>query len=610
VLRMRYLRFWKSQAMIFVPLILLLLFIVACGSAAPPESQETQQEAQQPAQQEPVQQQQQPTPTKAPDVLEFATPVPTPVEAVEDWVSIGESMHFKGDFPFVAQSNPGFWDVHYGGSLNTVLAPSSPRFSQLVEYNPVNPTEIIGDLAKSWEVEDNGQTYIFHLNDAKFSDGSPVTAEDVVFSLDRITLPDALRARTGWLNSYYQHQTAEVIDEKTVRVPLKFPSGAFLPNLASDYMKIYPRALENLSQDDFNCCPEKSFGSGPWVFRDWKKDASFSFNKNPHYFKEGRPFFDGMQVFIVADSSRRLAALTAEQAYATYQPISGGNRPPDMVKLEADTNGRMRAVEIAGASLQGMWMNNSKPPFDDPRVRKAFFIAMDRQQGVDRAVEGFGLPGTFFAPGVAEDLDELAQTSLAYQTDRTAAITEAKRLLAEAGYADGLEITLNTVNTAPSLPAAEVFSAQMREDLGVEITISPKDLATTYVEMRDGVHHLSNVGTGLVLRDPGDVLNQWYDLDVLRNPHNWEHPRVTELIELQNKEPNQEKRLALIKEISDILQQGESHFLPYFWYTSGGALDYRLRNYYPPPTVQLVHKWDHVWWDENRPLPEGKGYQP
>jgi peptide/nickel transport system substrate-binding protein len=618
----------KYKGWIFTPLILVLVFIAACGSAAPPPQEQAQKMPQQPAAQMPAQQQQpaaqvpaqqqQPTaqPTKAPtkqaDVLVFNTPVPTPapVSKVPDWVSIGASKHYKGDFPFIATFNPGFWDVHYGGSLNTVLVPSGPRFNQLLEYDPVKPTEIIGDLAKTWELSDDGKVYTFRLHDAKFSDGSPVTADDVVFSLDRITLPGALRARTGWLNGYYQHKTATAIDPKTVRVPLKFSAGAFIPNLAADYMKIYPKALEKLSQDDFNCCPEKSFGSGPWVFRNWKKDASWSYDKNPHYFKKGRPFFDGMQVFIVQDVSRMIAALTAGQAYATYQPVSGGNRPKDMAKLEEDTKGRVRAVEISGASLQGIWMNISKPPFDNPKVRRAMHLALDRQQGVDRAVLGFGLPGTFFAPGVVEHVDALTKTSLAYQRNRSSAIAEAKKLLAEAGYPNGFKVTINTVNTAPSLPAAEVFSAQMRQDLGIEVTLSPKDLATMYVEMRDGVHNLDNVGTGLILRDPGDVLNQWYARDVLRNPHNWENPRVTELINLQNREPNQEKRLSYIKEISDILQTGEGHFLPYFWYTSGGALDYRLRNYYPPPTVQLAHKWDHVWWDPDRPMPQGKGYQP
>ena len=68
-----------------------------------------------------------------------------------DWWVEGASKHYRGDFPLVATSNPGFWDVHYGGSMNTVLIPSGPRFNQLLEYNPVKPGEIIGDLAVSWE---------------------------------------------------------------------------------------------------------------------------------------------------------------------------------------------------------------------------------------------------------------------------------------------------------------------------------------------------------------------------------------------------------------------------------------------------------------------------
>lgn len=557
-----------------------------------------------------------PTPTKPADVAQsmnmVATPVPTPepVEAVEDWVSIGASMHYKGDFPLIATRNPGFWDVHYGGSLNTVLIPSSPRFSQLIEYNPVDPTEIIGDLAKSWDIEDNGATYVFHLKDAKFSNGDPVTSADVVFSLDRITEPGALRARTGWLNSFYEHQTATAIDDKTVMVPLKFPAGAFLPNLATDYMKIYPKALADLSQDDFNCCPAKSYGSGPWVFRNYKKDDSYAFDRNDLYFKAPRPFFDGLQVYIISDNSRMVSALTAGQAYGLYQPISGGNRPEDMEQIEKDTNGRVRALSLTGASLQNFFLNTNKPPFDNEKVRQAFYIGLDRYQGVERAINGFGLPGTFFAPGLVEDLDKLPQTNLAYSKDRTAAIAEAKKLLTEAGYPDGFKAKINCVNTPPSLPACEVMTAQMRNDLNIDITIDPKDLATMYVQMRDGTDELSTVGTGLITRDPGDIFNQFYLQDVLRNPTNWDDPKVDDLIEQSNREPDPAKRLALVKQVDDILQNGVSHLVPYFWYTSGGALDYRIRNYHTPPTVQLVHKWDHVWFDENRKMPEGTGYVP
>ena len=95
----------------------------------------------------------------------------------------------RGDFPLLASRNPGFWDSHYGGSLNSTLVSGGPRFNQLIEYNPTNPTEVIGDLAKTWEVNKAGDEYIFHLNDALWSDGKSVTADDIVFSLDRITQP-------------------------------------------------------------------------------------------------------------------------------------------------------------------------------------------------------------------------------------------------------------------------------------------------------------------------------------------------------------------------------------------------------------------------------------
>ena len=154
------------------------------------------------------------------------------------------------------------------------------------------------------------------------------------------------------------------------------------------------------------------------------------------------------------------------------------------------------------------------------------------------------------------------------------------------------------------------MAAQMKRDLNWNVTLEPADLATMYVKMRDGTANMDTVGTGLILRDPGDVLNQWYDQDVLRNSQNWSNPRITELFQLQAKTPDVDKRLGQVKEIADILHTGIGHNVPYFWYTSGGALDYRIRNYYVPPTIQLVHKWDHIWFDPDREMPSGKGYQP
>ena len=577
---------------------------------------------------------QEPTPTARLDAT--ATPVPVPTAMAVDerpnWWQEGESKHYRGDFPLVATSNPGFWDVHYGGSMNTVLIPSGPRFNQILEYNPVNPSEIIGDLAVSWESYEEGDEfgYIFNLHpDATFSDGVPVTADDVVFSIDRITLGQVeegvLRARTGFLNNFVEHGTAEAIDDKTVKVPLRFPAAGFLPNLASDYMKVYPKHVgEGLSQEDANTGltqeeavaainagqPAGLIGSGPWMLREWEKDVGYTFDRNPNYFKEGRPFFDGLKIFLIRDTARRISALQAGQVYGTYQPVTGSNRPEDMARLEDDTDGRVRAVILEASGVQAFFLNHTKPPFDDPRVRRAMYLGIDRDTAVEKAILGFGQPGTFFAPGVVEDLAELRANNPAFMEDRTAALEEARRLLTEAGYPDGFEITHNVVNSNPSLSTAETVAPQLREDLNIDIVIQPTDLATMYVGLRDGVANFDGVGTGIILRDPGDIINQFYLQDVLRNPHNWQNDRVDELIDLQNREVDPAARQGHLEELAEILHQGESHWLPVLWYSSGGAFDYRIRNYYYPPTVQLIKKWDHVWFDPDRVMPDGTGYKP
>ena len=452
--------------------------------------------------------------------------------------------------------------------------------------------------------------------DATFSDGQPVTAQDFVFSIDRITLGQVeegvLRARTGFLNNFVVHGTSEAIDDKTANVPLRFPAAGFIPNLASDYMKVYPKHVaENLTREQANTgktqtesipainagAPDSLIGSGPRMLREWEKDVGYVYDRNPNYFKEGRPFFDGMEIFLIRDTARRISALQAGQVYGSYQPVTGSNRPEDMARLEDDTGGRVRAVILEDSGVEAWFLNYTKPPFDDPRVRRAMYLGVNRENAVKKAILGFGSPGTFFAPGVVEDLEVLRAENSAFAADRSAALAEARQLLADAGYPEGFEVTLNVVNSNPALAIAEVVAAQLREDLDIEIVLQPTDLATMYVGMRDGVANAVGMGTGIILRDPGDVINQFYLQDVLRNPHNWQNDRVDELIVLQNEAIDPAVRQGHLEELAGILHRGESHWLPVFWNSNGGAFDCRLRNYYNPATVQLVHKWDHVWWD-------------
>ena len=147
----------------------------------------------------------------------------------------------------------------------------------------------------------------------------PVTADDIVWSLNRMAQPDVTRGRVTAIRTFYEYQTAVAVDDKTVLMPLKFPSATALGWLGVDYYKMYPKALESVSQDDFNCCFKNTFGSGPWKFRSWKKGDSYEYDRNDDYFKDPMPYADGMKVFIITDYARRLATLKDPAGYGTVR---------------------------------------------------------------------------------------------------------------------------------------------------------------------------------------------------------------------------------------------------------------------------------------------------
>ena len=266
--------------MIF-PLVLALVFAVACGSTtAEPETIVREVTKQVEVVTEVDVTKVVPVEVTQEEVkVVVATPLPTS-EAVSMEVTKGASFNFpikpawvRGGkvsdmvLDFGARNNPGAWDAHYAGNLFTALVPTAPQFSQLTRFNPADPSEIVGDLARGWDISPDGSEYTFRLHDATWSDGQPVTADDIVYSLDRITDPDAIRSRTRVLSEFYERGTAEAIDDKTVRVPLKFPAATFLPNMSTDYMKMYARHnAEPLTQDQANLA-FGLIGSGPWILK-------------------------------------------------------------------------------------------------------------------------------------------------------------------------------------------------------------------------------------------------------------------------------------------------------------------------------------------------------
>ena len=206
--------------------------------------------------------------------------------------------------------------VHEWGYPTTHM--TAPLANNLVHYDPASPdpNEVVCDLCTSWEQSEDGKSFIFHIHpQANWWDGMPVTAADIEFNFQSMVDPDQFEILTGRVTSstvqignYFE--SARVIDEKTVEINLKFPSGAFLPALAIDTCMMQPKhtvldegKLQTFAEpDDYNL-------SGPFMPEKVQRDVLTEYVKNPNYFKEGKPYIDGMTHFIIVGLGHRYSRL-------------------------------------------------------------------------------------------------------------------------------------------------------------------------------------------------------------------------------------------------------------------------------------------------------------
>src|SRR5215471_15547634 len=291
------------------------------------------------------------------------TPTPAPA-------SVGI---YGGHVNILSPGYPEGWDPHLAGTLLADAA-ISPLYNQVVEFNPIKPDEVIGDLATRWEVQDGGLTYIFHLHDhVKWWDGKDLTAEDVAFSLNRMVEPGKPRPRVGLLKPYVK--TAEVIDRNTVRVTLNYPSPAFLQLLAVDYMKVVPKHLVEAGVD-INVW-ENIVGSGPFKIKEVRRGEAVTLEKNPNYFKKGRPYLDSLTVITITDKGTAAAAIKAGKIQMT---LPGPLGVDDVLKLEKDLQGKYTLYWQQVTNGQHFFPNVEHEPWKDLRIIQALRLATDRHE--------------------------------------------------------------------------------------------------------------------------------------------------------------------------------------------------------------------------------------
>jgi peptide/nickel transport system substrate-binding protein len=483
----------------------------------------------------------------------------------------------------------------------------SPLYNQVVEFNPVKPDEIIGDLAKSWESGEDGLSFTFILHDnAKWTDGEPITAEDAAFSVNRMIEPGEPRPRVGLLRA--ATKDAEALGPYTLKVNLKFASAAFLPFLAVDYMKVVPKHVIEAGID-INEHPNIVSG-GPFMPNDDRRGSFWRHAKNPDYFKEDRPFFDSLTMNNILDPGTIVAAF--ETGAVDWTAMAPRLSVEDALAIEQNLKGKY-TVHWTVANL-AIWVNvnTEKDPWSDLRVIQALRLATDQtelQQGVGagRYLVGAPFPTNSWYGHTEEELAELPGYGGMPGSTRTKQddIDDAIALLKEAGYDPPSMLGKRVIQTAPVLwfsDLVQLWAQQMRRNLGLEMETKIIDINTHVQGMISGEFDMALWGYGVNIADPDDYVQSVY-MGGARNYTNHVDPELQELFDKQSIEANPVERQKILRQMESLLLEGQRDAnILIEWATNFNVMSDRVRTevgaYVPPLTIQTILKWEHMWFEE------------
>ena len=301
-------------------------------------------------------------------------------------------------------------------------------------------------IAESYEVSEDRMTYTFHLREGvQFHNGETVTAEDVVYSIQRC----AAATETGivQVEAFSVIQSIETPDDKTVAITISEPSNEFISYMTT---AVLPAGYDKQDTDPV--------GTGPFKFVSRTAQDSVVLEKFNEYW--GTPAqLDKVTLKIMENADSLMMSLQSGAIDLCAHLTS-----TQVAQLEKDFNVAEGTMNL----VQAMYLNNAVEPFDDVRVRQALCYAVDKQEIIDLAFDGYGSPiGSSMYPAFGKYFDDSLTNY--YTKD----VEKAKALLAEAGYPDGFDMTITVPsNYKPHMDTAEVLVQQLAQ-IGVNATIEP-----------------------------------------------------------------------------------------------------------------------------------------
>ena len=580
------LRYVSTRPIATIAVILALMATVACGSTAPTDSTT-------------------PAGDTAAAAVSSDSPAPTVVPGDSGAVPLTDDRGIYG----------GIVPMHDYAFPNLIFHPhefsNQPKnisgiYNGLLEYDAEtdDPYDIVGDLSESWELLPDGVTYVFHLHEnAVWQDGTPVTAEDVVYSMDSLVNSAESRPQTLIIAPYYSKGNASVIDEKTVEIKTSNPAPDFIPMIATDAFKMMSKSWGESGVDTSKW--ENGMGSGPFIPTKLEKDVSLELERNPNYWKEGLPYIDGSIHYYIADKGTAIGSYRTAQVLMTTWPVTNLSNT-EILQLRESESDTLDVYLIPNTSLLGTLINTTIEPFNDVRVRRALHLAVDRSEF--REIFGGGIapvgtplpPETWFGRTETEALALPGFRSSPDGGKHAGDLAEARRLLAEAGVPDDFEVTIMARTAVEYVDLAQLLADQLRRNLGWDTTVQPIDSATGITRFKERDYQIAAQGTALLVGEPDPIIGKifmpgglWIQWSGWETP-----PKFLDLFAAQSQELDRPRRAEILREMEDfILNEDPGPLLVYYWSYRDQVVNKRIKNYHMPASIWVQLKHEHIWCD-------------
>ena len=513
-----------------------------------------------------------------------------------------------GVLNFVVGSKIPTYDGHRESTFG-MIHPIRPFYSLIIRVNPDNPqstTDFQCDLCEGAlpSPTNDGKTYAFPIRkDVKFHDGTPLTAHDIKATYDKIIFPPE-----GVISSrrpqYAMVESVEATDDHTVVFNLKFPSGAFIPALASPFNFVF--AKKDLERED----PEGKDplygmkwhqtnvnGTGAFKFVQHQPGAFVEGARYDGYHHEGKPYLDGYKAISAPKTAVRLNAIRGNQAAIEFRGFSPKQRD-DLVAALGD---QITVQESDWNCQLLISINHKRAPFDDVRVRQALMHAVDRwtaseslsQIAYVRTVAGIVFPGH----GLEVDQDTL-KSYVGFWPDIEAARAESKRLLKEAG-AENLTFALH--NRTVDMPYRILGTWLIGEWKKIGVNVTQEGVATSewYAKHRAGSHDLGIDANCQSIVNPVADVGKYTSRS--SNPANYSHYEDSTLDEMHERllrSADPAEQAEIMHAFEKRVLNDEAHYGMTLWWNKINPYRSYVKGWNIAPSHYLNQHLDQVWIDK------------